>query len=361
MEFMIISKQQADRLVAWFDKNKRILPWRDTGNPYDVWLSEIMLQQTRVEFVKERFIAFKRELPDIRTLAGADDDRLMKLWEGMGYYSRARNLKKCAVVLCEKYDAKLPSDISSLEKLPGIGPYTAGAIASIAYGRPVPAVDGNVLRVLTRLSADERDIRLSSVKTDMEKRIQDYFDHSSKRDDPVFVSSFNQGLMELGALVCVPNGAPHCRECPWYSSCLARKNDLTAAIPFRSPLPLRKIEQRTILVLRDGERFVLHKRSARGLLAGLYEFIGINGFLNKTQAAKAAEKLGFSPVRIQALPESKHVFSHVEWHMRAYEIMVENVAVSPSDDLLLVTKKELQQFAVPSAFHAYKAYYALDR
>lgn len=357
---MKISEELAIQLNEWYSKHKRDLPWRDTGDPYDVWLSEIMLQQTRVEFVKERFIRFKQELPDIPSLAECEDDQLMKLWEGMGYYSRARNLKKCALTLVKEYDGKLPEDADELRKLPGIGPYTAGAISAIAYGHPSPAVDGNVLRVLARLFGDERDIRGNEIRSDLSSCIESLYRTSTRCSEPSFVRSFTQALMELGALVCVPNGAPLCKACPWKDACIAHRKETTETIPYRSPLKERRIEERTILVIRDGERFLLHKRPAKGLLAGLYEFPGIEGHGSRNEAREAAEAIGLSAVRIKELPSSKHIFSHVEWHMKAYEIQTGDMTGFEKDGYLLLTKKELHQFAVPSAFHAYKAYYELD-
>lgn len=361
---MEITLRDALALTDWFIKAQRILPWRNTGNPYDVWLSEIMLQQTRVEFVKERFIAFKQAFPDIASLASADDDRLMKMWEGMGYYSRARNLKKCAVVLMRDYDGKLPSNPQVLSKLPGIGPYTSGAIASLAYGKPVPAVDGNVLRVLARLFSDARDIRDGRIRKDYEADIASFYQehlHEALKHDPQFVPHFTQGMMELGALVCLPNGAPKCEQCPWNTDCLSHQKNLTDQIPYRSALKPRKIIERTIFIIRDGNRFLLCKRPAHGLLAGLYEFPGVDRYLEKTEAGElAGQRFDITPLRILRLPDSRHIFTHLEWHMRAYEIRIENTETLHEKNALLLTKKELQQFAVPSAFKTYKEYYSLN-
>lgn len=344
-------------LSDWYQKNKRSLPWRDTGNPYDVWLSEIMLQQTRIEAVKDKFIAFKKELPSIRDLAECGDDRLMKLWEGMGYYSRARNLKKCAQVLMKEYHGKLPDDYESLIKLPGIGPYTAGAVASIAYGKPAAAVDGNVLRVLARYFNNARDIRDAGVRKEYDSCIRNVF---REKSDPDFVRNFNQGLMELGETVCIPKGSPLCPQCPFRSSCQASIAGCTGRIPFRSSLKKRKIVNRTILVIRDGSKFLLHKRPEKGLLAGLYEFPGVDAFLTRKEAAGEVQKLGAEPFVIKRLPDSKHIFTHLEWHMHAWEVKVGDVESLRMENCLFLSKKELQNFAVPSAFHAYKDWYSLN-
>ena len=360
---MELSAEQVNALISWYRKKHRILPWRDTGNPYDVWLSEIMLQQTRVEFVKERFIRFREALPDIASLSAVSDDDLLKLWEGMGYYSRARNLKKCAQAAVSQYNGSLPADYDALLKLPGIGPYTAGAIASIAYGIPVPAVDGNVLRVFARLMGDMRDIRANEIRSDINACITQFLRGPASdfvTEDSSFIPSFTQAWMELGALVCVPNGEPHCEECPLKDTCRAHLNKETDVIPFRSPLNARTVCERTIAVIRDGSRFLLRKRPEKGLLAGLYEFPGYEGRLGRKDLISVINQEGLTPLHIRRLPDSKHVFSHVEWHMTAYEVQIENVESVRMQDSVLLSKKELQKFAVPSAFKAYKEYYSWD-
>ena len=245
-------EQDAVSLIGWYRKNKRSLPWRDTGDPEDVWISEIMLQQTRVEAVKEYFIRFREALPDAAAIAACPDDRLMKLWEGLGYYSRARNLKKCAQVLVEQYGGKLPADHGELLKLPGIGPYTAGAIASIAFGLPVPAVDGNVLRVWARITGCTDDIALDATKRLFTWEIAALLELMSRSTGDFRAGDYNQALMELGATVCVPNGAPLCGHCPMNHRCEALSEGLTGLIPLKSGKKPRRREERTILVIRDG-------------------------------------------------------------------------------------------------------------
>ncbi len=354
--------QQAKELIAWYNENKRDLPWRDTNDPYDVWLSEIMLQQTRIQAVWDKFLLFKKELPTIEALSQCEDDRLMRLWEGMGYYSRARNLKKCAIELVHSYNGILPKDKETLKKLPGIGPYTAGAISSIAYNQPCPAVDGNVMRVMARILNDDRDIRSEALKKEYEALLQELYTSNSKAllaYDPLAFSHLTQGLMELGEVRCIPNGTPQCITCPFSTTCEAKIENTTDRIPYRSSLKQRRIINRTLLIIQDGDRFLLHKRPTEGLLAGLYEFIGIDETLNKKQVIGETQNLGFQPVRISILPKSKHIFSHLEWHMTAYEIKVENMTDFQKDNYVLLTKKELQDFAIPSAFKTYVEYYAL--
>lgn len=362
MRHMRLNKEETDALVQWFEQHHRKLPWRDTNNPYDTWISEIMLQQTRVEAVRNRFIAFKKQLPDIASLAAVDDDQLMKLWEGMGYYSRARSLKKCAIILQKDYAGKLPSDPRILVTLPGIGPYTAGAIASQAYGIPVPAVDGNVLRVMTRRLAITDDIRKDTVKKQITAILQETLDAciaEGMDTHPRFVSHFNQALMELGATICGPNEPPHCDHCPFHKTCLAHLYNQTDTIPFRSALKQRKIVNRTLLIIRCADTFLLQKRPDHGLLAGLYEFPGIDQWLSEQEAVHEAERrFQVQILHVRPLPDAVHIFSHVEWHMHAYELRAADLEAE--NDLLFLTKKELQKYAVPSAFKAYIHYYELE-
>lgn len=311
-------------LPGWYQAHKRDLPWRDTGDPYDVWLSEIMLQQTRVEAVKAYFRRFKAALPDIASLAACPDDQLMKLWEGLGYYSRVRNLRKCAQMLMAEYGGQLPADYDRLLKLPGIGSYTAGAIASIAFSLPVPAVDGNVLRVYARVTGDTADIALPQTKKRVEAELTEAIaaavvtGTAPKTAAAFSPGIFNQALMELGAIVCVPNGATLCGSCPVREYCAARQENRIAGLPVKSGKKPRRIEERTVVILQDGERFLIQKRPEKGLLAGLYEFPSLSGWREEKDVLAAVEALGFDPVHIRRLPDAKHIFTHVEWRMRGY-------------------------------------------
>ena len=348
-------------LLSWYEKSHRILPWRDTGNPEDVWISEIMLQQTRVEAVKTYFTRFRAALPDARAIASCPEDVLLRLWEGLGYYSRARNIKKCAGILVRDYGGSLPEDPALLRKLPGIGPYTAGAIASIAYGVPVPAVDGNVLRVSARLTGSREDISSPAVVRKCTAWIQDLLRFCVSAIPGFSAGNLNQALMELGALLCVPNGAPSCSACPLRSICRADAMHDTASIPYRAPKKKRRIEERTILVIRDGGRFFLRRRPAKGLLAGLYEFPGFSGHLTAQQAAAAAKSLGFTPLRVTPLPEGTHIFTHIEWHMTAFEIRTAELSGNLPEGSVLAEREELDRFALPSAFRTWTSWYALRK
>ncbi len=350
-----IRKSDADRLLRWFRDHQRPLPWRDTQDAYAIWVSEIMLQQTRADAVCDRFIRFMHALPTVHDLAQVPDDRLMKLWEGMGYYSRARNLKKCAQTIVKDHDAKIPRDPAILQTLPGIGAYTAGAIASQAFGVPVPAVDGNVLRVLARFLGCHDDIRRPLTKTEMTAVIRSFFDAHKKQMSSTDISHFNQSLMELGALICTPR-APACLKCPWQKNCYADRHRLTDTLPYRSPLKKRRIVERTLFILRSGNQFFLHKRAADGLLAGMYEFPGTDTFLTKTEAVSYAEKqFHVSILHVETLPEARHIFSHIEWHMHAFELRIADT--KKISNLYPVTKEEVQKFAIPSAFKVYTRYY----
>ena len=309
-------KKLVKPLQDWFDGHARVLPWRDDPKAYKVWISEIMLQQTRVEAVKPYFARFMEALPDVEALAACPEDRYLKLWEGLGYYNRVRNLHAAAEQIMEQYGGTIPDTVEELLRLKGIGSYTAGAIASIAYNRPVPAVDGNVLRVISRVCADDSDIMKQSVRSAMERSLQAMME--TEVTNGLIPRKFNQALMELGAMVCVPNGAPHCPECPWYGFCEARLQDKIDTIPVKTRAKARRIEERTVFVIRDGEHVALRKRPAKGLLAGLYELLNVSGILEQQEALEYVKNQGFSPIRIQALAPARHIFSHVEWHMHAY-------------------------------------------
>ena len=346
--FRPLTEDERNALLAWFAAERRILPWREDPSPYRVWVSEIMLQQTRVDTVIPYFERFVGTLPDIPALADADEEVLLKLWEGLGYYSRVRNLQKAARILCASYGGNLPADAASLLKLPGIGPYTAGAISSIAFGHPEPAVDGNVLRVLARFCGYEQDIRKPEARKDAEEAVR----ASMPEKDP---GVFTQALMEIGALVCVPNGEAKCGCCPLHGSCYAEKENKTDVLPFRSGLPERRKEDRTVLILLDGNKVCLRRRPPKGLLAGLNELPNALGTLDVDQAIAFARKNGFDPVRTEILPEAVHLFSHVEWHMTGW-LMTGSLdePAAGQDGLFPVTRAELDgKYAVPSAFAAY--------
>ncbi|MCF0149968.1 MAG: NUDIX domain-containing protein [Firmicutes bacterium] len=485
-------------LYRWFLNNARKLPWRSDPAPYHIWISEIMLQQTRVEAVKPYYARFLAALPTSAALAACPEETYLKLWEGLGYYSRVRNLHKAAQQIDAQYGGALPSDFDELLKLPGIGRYTAGAIASIAYGKYEPAVDGNVLRILARLTGDDADIQLQQTKDRAERVLRAYYrtlkeaaegpsaesampasrqeaeaanleqmpgdqaasaqsketqvveaessadtvtesiepagrlaaeavcsmravsagielasantagitnleqpiaqaatsaadtpvlsaealkppqrssaavlqqqaEALSRGEEPAFLHPglLNQAMMDLGATVCVPNGEPLCHRCPWEGLCTARREGLTGILPVRSKKAARKIEERTVLILSDGKRAAIRKRPARGLLADLWELPNYLQLLTREEVVSYVQAMGFSPIRIAELPPAKHIFSHVEWHMTGWQVLIEEEAFASEEQLDLRKKEKLQfcslaeiqsDYAIPSAFSAYLPY-----
>lgn len=299
-------------LLRWFHSEKRALPWREEPTPYRVWVSEIMLQQTRVEAVKPYFERFVAALPDVRALARADEDTLMKLWEGLGYYSRARHLQSAARLICSDHGGEIPAHFDDLLALPGIGRYTAGAVASIAFGERRPAVDGNVLRVIMRLLACPADILKESTKRAVEEALIARL--------PEDAGNFNQALMELGALICLPRGAARCPSCPLERLCLAKEANLQAELPQKTPPKRRRTEKLTIFLLAKNDKIALEKRPAQGLLAGLWGFPAMEGHLKKKEAAEALQAIGLIPAKLHALPAAQHIFSHITWQMVGWRV-----------------------------------------
>lgn len=351
-------KQIIEPLLEWYDQNKRELPWREQVTPYKVWVSEIMLQQTRVEAVKPYYERFILELPDVASLAAAREQRLLKLWEGLGYYSRVRNMQKAAIQMVEDYGGHMPSTYQDLLKLKGIGPYTAGAIASIAFDERVPAVDGNVLRVLTRLTKDGEDISQPSVKKSIEEGLVNIM--------PSRAGAFNQALMELGATVCLPNGAPRCEVCPWKNLCQAHRDGTEIKYPYKMPKAKRSIEKKTVLIVRDGENILLHQRPKSGLLAGMYEFVMVENQLNQDEVIGYCRKIGLEPIFIESLPEAKHIFTHKEWRMKGFLIKVEPLSFSKNNTVLsekyfFVHNEQIkEEYPIPSAFSAYTKFAGIE-
>ena len=341
-------------LLEWYGRCARILPWRSEPTPYRVWVSEVMLQQTRVEAVRPYFLRFMDALPDIPALAACPEDVLLKLWEGLGYYNRARNLKKAADVIVREYDGVMPPQYQELKKLPGIGCYTAGAIASIVFGEDVPAVDGNVLRVLSRLGMDERFMSDGKVKAAVEEDLKAVIPLDRPGD-------FNQALMEIGACVCIPNGAPLCGECPLGKVCMAHEAGREQEYPMKQAKKPRKLEYKTILLVKDSNKTAIRKRPDKGLLAGMYEFPSMEGFRTAEEVAAYLAENGLKTVQILPLERSKHVFTHKEWHMKGYLVRVDQPESEGRTDLtgdwLYIEPKDTRRnYPIPSAFGAYLKY-----
>ena len=341
-------------LIDWYRENRRDLPWRESRDPYRVLVSEIMLQQTRAETVKPYFHRFLATLPTVEDLANADEPTLLKLWEGLGYYSRVRNLQKAARAVMEHHGGVIPADFDALLKLPGVGRYTAGAVASIAFGIPVPAVDGNVLRVLARLTGDDTDILSPAAKKTAEATLTPHVPSDAAGD-------FTQSLIELGALVCTP-GEPKCSECPLHLLCAAHREGRERDLPVRLAKTKRRVEERTVLVIRctSGEaaavrHIALRKRPAEGLLGGLYEFPCMEGHATPEEAGKYLTALGLTVGEITPLPPAKHLFSHIEWRMIGYAVEV--AATAAAEDWFFADVSEVDEtYAIPSAYSAYRGY-----
>ena len=329
-------------LLPWYEKNKRELPWRRDREPYHIWLSEIMLQQTRVEAVKGYYVRFLETLPNIAALASCDDEVLFKLWEGLGYYSRVRNLKKAAKVIMEQHAGAFPRDYAGVRGLPGIGDYTAGAICSIAYDMPTPAVDGNVLRVMARLLNDETPIDQPRQKERIRQLLAQVY--------PKRAGDFTQALMELGATVCGPNRVPDCEACPCKGFCQGFAQGTAAQLPVKSEKKSRRVEDMTVFILCCDGRYALQKRPEEGLLAGLWQFPNQPGCMDMEEALAALEAWGLRIREVKRQTDKKHIFTHIQWNMRGFYLE----AAEPVDDFAWFSPEEVEvSVTLPTAFRQF--------
>ncbi|MBE6959894.1 MAG: A/G-specific adenine glycosylase [Ruminococcaceae bacterium] len=337
-----ILQQLPGTLLPWYGANKRDLPWRQDRDPYHIWLSEIMLQQTRVEAVKGYYARFLSALPNVEALASCDDDALHKLWEGLGYYSRVRNLKKAARVIMTDYAGHFPTQHPDILALPGIGEYTAGAICSIAFDQPRAAVDGNVLRVISRILDDATPIDQTAFKTAVRVALEDIY--------PAQAGDFTQALMELGATVCGPNRQPDCDNCPCQAFCLGYRNGTAKQLPVKSPKKQRKTEDMTVFVLSCDGKYAIEKRPNTGLLADLWQFPNLPGHLEPQEALAAAEQWGLRPRTLHRQVLCKHIFTHIQWQMLGYYLEV----AEPTGDFVWMTTDEINATAaLPTAFRQF--------
>lgn len=330
-------------LLSWFAENGRPLPWRLDATPYHVWISEVMLQQTRIEAVIPHYEAFIRLMPDLTALAEMPEERLLKCWEGLGYYSRARNLQKAAKAVVASGESALPQTYAELIRLPGIGEYTAGAIASIAFGECVPAVDGNVLRVLSRLLNDDTDVLSPAGKK--------HFTAVARALVPQTAGQFNQAIMELGETVCLPHAAPRCTVCPLAAVCRGKRAGTAADLPVRKKPRARRVEQKTVFLLlsEKEDAVLLHKRPQSGLLAGLYEFPNADGALTAEETLELLNEQGFTVYEMEKTAPAKHLFTHIEWQISGFVARVCARDVS-ADCVWAGTEELMGRFALPSAF-----------
>ncbi len=328
-------------LLPWYQAHKRDLPWRQDKEAYHVWLSEIMLQQTRVEAVKGYYTRFLQALPTVESLANANEELLLKLWEGLGYYSRVRNLQKAAKTVMEEYGGVFPREHKAVLALSGIGEYTAGAICSIAFDQPTPAVDGNVLRVISRLTADETPIDLPAYKAQVQQRLKEVY--------PPRAGDFTQALMELGATVCGPNRVPDCENCPCKAFCIGHQTGLAPSLPVKLPKKGRRTEEKTVFIFCADGRYALQKRPGKGLLAGLWQFPEAPGILDISEAMEAARKMGVKVLDIRRQVDKTHIFTHIQWNMRGIYADAE-----PGGDFVWLTAEQIEaETALPTAYRQF--------
>lgn len=334
--------QLPEALLPWYDAGHRKLPWRGVCDPYRIWVSEIMLQQTRVEAVKGYYARFLQALPNVSALAECDDALLHKLWEGLGYYNRVRNMKKAAREIMDKHNGAFPNTYEQVLALPGIGAYTAGAICSIAFDQPTPAVDGNVLRVISRITDDDTPIDLPAYKNSVQKSLAEIY--------PNRAGDFTQALMELGATVCGPNRRPDCENCPCKAFCMGYQRKTAVNLPVKRPKRERKIEEKTVFILSCYGEYALEKRKEKGLLAGLWQLPNVPGKLESQAALEQVERFGLKPIELYAQVERKHIFTHIEWHMRGVYVAVEDSA----GDFLWASEADTREaLALPTAFRLF--------
>lgn len=330
-------------LLEWYRNEHRDLKWRNTKNPYHIWISEIMLQQTRVEAVKGYYDRFLNAIPDIATLATISEEHLLKLWEGLGYYNRARNLQKAAIIIMEEYGGRFPVEYEDVIALPGIGEYTAGAICSICYDAKTPAVDGNVLRVMTRVSQCYDNIDLQTTKKKARKELLALYAEGD-------CGELTQSLMELGATVCIPNGLAHCEKCPLQELCKGNNNNTYIKLPVRNQKKKRKVQEMTVFILHDDEQYGIRKRNNKGLLANMWEFPHVDEKMSVDTAMQYVSEQGYEPILLEKEIPYTHIFSHVEWRMIAYYISCQNQRCA----LTWVDKEELKhRYALPTAFKTF--------
>lgn len=347
--------QVSQKLLPWYQEHRRILPWRESPTPYHVWISEIMLQQTRVEAAKEYYLRFIRSLPDVFALADVSEQKLMKLWQGLGYYSRVRNLQKAARAVVEEFDGLLPGSKAELMTLPGIGPYTAGAIASIAFHQPVIAPDGNAYRIFSRLLREEGFVEEGKTR----KRLEEAMKQALDVEHP---GAFNQALMDLGATICLPNGKPLCERCPLQALCPSAFREDATSFPRKKPKKARTREQFTVLLLECGGKYLLQKRTKKGLLAELWGFPMEEGHWSEEQIQEKYQAWTSDeciPLEVENLPPARHIFSHIEWEMIGYRVSLPHSCAIPEGKDMhergqWATPDEIvDSYPIPSAYRAY--------
>jgi A/G-specific adenine glycosylase len=347
IEKLSIKKFQED-LISWFKAEQRDLPWRKDQDPYKVWVSEIMLQQTRVDTVIPYFNRFIEWFPTIEDLANANEDKVLKAWEGLGYYSRVRNLHSAVQEVNAKYEGKVPDTPKEISNLKGVGPYTAGAILSIAYGIPEPAVDGNVMRVLSRILSIWEDIAKPSTRKVFENAVRQVISH----DEP---SAFNQALMELGALICTPT-SPSCLLCPVRDHCQGFHEGVESELPIKTKKNSQKsVELAAIIVKDENGKILIHKRPEKGLLANLWEFPNIEihqpTVMERAQIADLFRESFDMNIKLEkSIGQIEHIFSHLVWNIRVY-IGTISSDFTENNEWKFISLNEMEEYAFPVSFH----------
>lgn len=337
-------KELSDKITKWYLENKRDLPWRKDQNPYHVWISEIMLQQTRIEAVLSYYQRFMKELPTIESLSKVEDDKLLKLWEGLGYYNRARNLKKAAIEIMEKHHGTFPNTFEEIISLPGIGEYTASAISSICFSLPEVTIDGNVLRVYTRVFEDNSIIDQEKTRKQIREKLMKIVPKNS--------GDFNEGLMELGETICLPNGIPKCEICPLKDLCQSRKNKTSLNYPVKNPKKEKKIEHLTVFMLIKENKILIEKRMQEGVLQGLWQFPNINQVMTKKEVEEYCNYKNIHPIKIEKGISYTHIFTHKKWVMNSYIITLDN---KENLEGIFVTKEMMEEaYSIPGAFQPFK-------
>ena len=332
------------QLLQWYAENKRDLPWRITKNPYHILVSEVMAQQTQINTLLPYYARFIKAFPTIEALALAPIDQILKICAGIGYYNRFHNLKKAAKIIVNDFNGQIPQEPQALLKLPGIGAYVAGAIASTAYNKKVPAIDGNVLRVMARLERNEEDISKAAIK----KALTAYLENIMPDD----AGTFNQALMELGALICKPKN-PLCDQCPVFDFC--KGQDIHHLLPVKpAKRPVKEIDKTILLLHHPLHGFLMRKRTEK-LLHGLWEFYHVDRAMREADVAAHIHKLGYTCSQLIPLGKATHVFTHLKWNMIGYICHIEeSFAMGDMGDYVFVPVKEISSLAMPSAFHSFQ-------
>ncbi len=338
-------KDYSQIIVNWYQQNKRNLPWRQDTDPYHVWISEIMLQQTRIEAVINYYHRFMKELPNISDLSHVEEDKLLKLWEGLGYYNRAKNLKKAAIKIMTKHHGKFPTTYVDIIKLPGIGEYTASAISSICFDETQVTIDGNVLRVYTRFHNDTRNIDDAKTKKAIHDELMKIL--------PQKTSDFNQGLMELGETICLPNGIPKCNICPLAEDCLAKQNQTFLKLPIKNHKKEKKIDTYTVLLFKYQNTFAIYKRTKESLLNNLWAFPVIENRKTLKELKTYLNNHHISYCKIKIGPQNTHIFTHKKWQMQSF--FIELTSKDNLSQYTWINKLDLENsYAIPTAFQPFK-------